>query len=74
MATADKGIYVDTKSGKVVRSQPEEGVQLVAPGEEIPADGPVAALIDAGSYEKAADVSAVETATVTTTPKKAAGK
>jgi hypothetical protein len=26
------GVFIDTKTGKVVESQPEEGVQLVAPG------------------------------------------
>jgi hypothetical protein len=25
-------VFVDTKTGKVVESQPEEGVQIVAPG------------------------------------------
>lgn len=29
------GVYFDTKSKKVVKSPPEEGVQLVAPGGEI---------------------------------------
>lgn len=29
-----KGVWFDTKAGKVVESQPEEGVQLVAPGTE----------------------------------------
>lgn len=29
-----KGVWLDTKSGKVVESQPEEGVVLVAPGTE----------------------------------------
>lgn len=31
---ASSGTWFDTKSGKVVTSQPEEGVQLVAPGVE----------------------------------------
>lgn len=26
------GVFIDTKTGKVVESQPEEGIQLVAPG------------------------------------------
>lgn len=26
------GVFIDTKSGKVVESQPEEGIQLVPPG------------------------------------------
>lgn len=29
-----KGVWLDTKTGKVVEAQPEEGVQLVAPGVE----------------------------------------
>jgi hypothetical protein len=29
------GVFIDTKTGQVVDSQPEEGVQLVAPGTEI---------------------------------------
>lgn len=34
-----KGQWLDTKTGKVVSSQPEESVQLVAPGSEpTPAD------------------------------------
>lgn len=31
---ASKGVWLDSKTGKVVESQPEEGVQLVAPGTE----------------------------------------
>lgn len=31
------GVYIDTKTGKVVEKQPEEGVQLVAPGGTIDA-------------------------------------
>jgi hypothetical protein len=31
---ASKGVWLDSKTGKVVESQPEEGVQLVAPGVE----------------------------------------
>lgn len=26
------GVFIDTKTGQVVESQPEEGIQLVAPG------------------------------------------
>jgi hypothetical protein len=29
---SESGVYVDTKTNKVVESVPEEGVQLVAPG------------------------------------------
>lgn len=35
---ASKGVWVDTQSGKVVESQPVEGVQLVAPGVEATPD------------------------------------
>lgn len=38
------GVFIDTKTGKVVNSQPEEGVQLVPAGGTIDAD--TAALID----------------------------
>lgn len=31
---AHKGVWFDTKAGKVVESQPEEGVVLLAPGVE----------------------------------------
>lgn len=30
----DSGVWYDTKSEKVVKSQPEEGIQLSAPGAE----------------------------------------
>lgn len=29
---SEGGVFIDTKTGKVVESQPEEGVQLVPPG------------------------------------------
>lgn len=35
---ASKGVWLDTKTNKVVESQPEEGVQLVAPGVEATPD------------------------------------
>lgn len=31
---AESGAWIDTKTGKVVAKQPEEGVQLIAPGTE----------------------------------------
>jgi hypothetical protein len=34
VVAGSKGVWFDTKAGKVVESQPEEGVQLVAPGVE----------------------------------------
>lgn len=37
--TSKDGVWVDTKSGEVVNGpQPEEAIQLVAPGGEITAD------------------------------------
>lgn len=36
--TSKSGVFFDTKTNKVVNSQPEEGVQLVAPGQEITPD------------------------------------
>lgn len=32
--TSKSGTWFDTKAGNVVHSQPEEGIQLVAPGVE----------------------------------------
>lgn len=34
----NSGVWFDTKNGKVVKKQPEEGIQLVAPGNEITPD------------------------------------
>lgn len=36
--TAPNGVYLDLKTNKVVRKQPEEGYQLVRPGGEITAE------------------------------------
>lgn len=36
--TSKNGVFFDTKNNKVVQSQPEEGVQIVAPGQEITPD------------------------------------
>lgn len=33
--TSKNGVFFDTKAGKVVKTQPEEGIQIVAPGGEI---------------------------------------
>lgn len=64
---ASKGVWVDAKTGKVVESQPEEGVQIVAPGvEPTPADlAAVEAAKVAASGEKS------EAKTVTTKAAKA---
>lgn len=32
---SETGVFVDSKTGQIVHSQPEEGVQLVPPGSEI---------------------------------------
>lgn len=38
MAEVSKtGVWIDTRTGKTVSKQPEEGIQLVAPGGEIDA-------------------------------------
>jgi hypothetical protein len=64
--TSKTGIWVDTKTGKVVETQPEEGVQLVAPGGEV--TDRAADLLKAGSVERATAPADAETATVTSTP------
>jgi len=56
---AGKGVWFDTKAGKVVESQPAEGVQLVAPG--IEASDADLALVD--RYKEGGSA---EPATVTT--------
>jgi hypothetical protein len=33
--TSKNGVFFDTKNQKVVKTQPEEGIQIVAPGGEI---------------------------------------
>lgn len=58
MADSKNGVFYDTKAGKVVESQPEEGIQLVAPGAEITPDAQ--ARIDA---YKSGDNAAPETVT-----------
>lgn len=35
MTATSKGVWLDTASGKVVETEPTEGVQLAAPGTEI---------------------------------------
>lgn len=36
--TTKTGVWFDTKARKVVKSQPEEGIQLAAPGAELTAN------------------------------------
>lgn len=35
MELSKSGVYFDTQNQKVVESQPEEGIQILAPGDEI---------------------------------------
>jgi hypothetical protein len=56
------GVFIDSKTGKVVNSQPEEGIQLVPPGGTI--DPSTAAAIEAA--KAAASGEASEPKTVTT--------
>jgi len=76
MTIAKNGVFIDTKTSTVVDSQPEEGVQLVAPGSEVtPA---LQEKIDAAkaALEVATEDDDVETATEnkTVTTKSAARK
>ena len=64
MATADKGVWLDKESGKVVRKEPARGRLLVAPGDEITDD--VQATIDRyednyANFEQATAPADVET-------------
>lgn len=64
---ANKGTWIDTKTGKVVTSEPEEGVQLISPNvEPTPADE---AAVEAAKAAAAGDTE-VETVTTKTTSKK----
>lgn len=61
------GAWLDTKSGKVVTEQPEEGVQLVSPNvEQTAADAEVIA-----AAEAAADAAAAAAAVPVKAPKPA---
>jgi hypothetical protein len=62
MASSNSGTWYDTKAGKVVTSQPEEGVQLVAPGVEPTADEK--SRVEA--YKSGANADTTVDATVTT--------
>jgi hypothetical protein len=65
--TAKNGVYFDTKTNKVVEKQPEEGIQLVAPGGEV--TGHVKARIDQFKAIEAGEPGAAPTATMTVEPK-----
>lgn len=62
------GKWVDTKTGKVVASEPEEGRLLVAPGQEITPD--VRAGIDAAERAAKGEDAPVETAVSTQSTRK----
>ncbi len=82
MASNDNGIWLNKETGKVVKSKPSRGRQIVAPGREVTAN--LQNIVDL--YEANSDTTAVETATAppavetrtttkkATTPKKAASK
>lgn len=55
------GVFIDTKTGKVVQSQPEEGIQLVAPGGTI--DDAAQAAIDAANQPADTDKTVTTKAT-----------
>jgi hypothetical protein len=57
------GVFIDTKTGQVVESQPEEGIQLVAPGGVI--DDNARALIETAKATAAGEDSGADK-TVTT--------
>lgn len=63
------GTWIDTKTGKVVTSQPEEGVQLHAPGTEVTPD--VQAAIDAAKAAADPDKAPVEKAVTSKSVSKA---
>jgi hypothetical protein len=63
------GVFIDSKTGKVVNSQPEEGVQLVPPGGII--DATAEARIEAAKSAASGEQS--ESKTVTTPAAKPKG-
>lgn len=83
---SETGVFFDTKTGKVVDGQPEEGIQIVAPGGEVTpaAQKEIDAyrVVEAGSGAQpaaitTADVSrqpAAEEATAPDAPEKATAK
>ena len=63
----NKGSWIDSKTGKVVTSQPEEGVQLVSPNVEPTPD-------DEAAVQRAKDALAGQADAETVTTKKASSK
>ncbi len=67
-----KGVWLDTKARKIVKSEPEEGVLVVAPGSEVtPQVEELIAVYEDALVETADEPAAVETATVKTPSRKA---
>lgn len=63
----NKGTWIDTKTGKVVTSQPEEGVQIVSPNvDPTPADE---AAVEAAKASVAAEPAPAKTVTSKTASK-----
>ena len=58
----DRGAWVDSRTGKVVYSKPEEGRQLAAPGRPIRKSEQAAIEAAETAYETAKDDGKVETA------------
>ncbi len=56
------GVFVDSKSGEVVYSEPEEGVQIVAPGGVVDANARARIELEGGSLESASTADVAETA------------
>lgn len=63
---SESGVFIDSKTGKVVESQPEEGVQIVPPGSEITPDMEkaveAAKLVESGESEPVAEAVTTEDA------------
>lgn len=72
---SESGVFIDSKTGEVVDKQPEEGVQLVAPGSEI--DQAAKDAIEAAKVAAAGGAPVAETVTTETvgrSPKKSTAK
>lgn len=68
----NKGSWLDTKSNKIVSSQPEEGIQLLAPGaEHTPADLAHVEAVKASLAPEPAAPKTVTSKAVTAEPKTA---
>ena len=62
MAVSESGVWLDNATGKVVTTEPTEGVQLVAPGGEVtPAVEAAIARAEGEAPLEVADAAPVET-------------